>query len=85
MSAVNEALNEIYLESQDFEKLRDSIKNYNSFESFELAADLAKNDNLECRRISSLLYRKNKKFKESIQLSKKDSLYKDAMETVHES
>jgi len=40
---------------------------------------------LECRRISSLLYRKGKKFQKSIEISKKDDLHKDAMETVAES
>ena len=32
-----------------------------------------------------MLYRKNKKYQKSIELSKKDELYKDAMETVAES
>ena len=40
---------------------------------------------LECRRIAALLYRKNKKYNKSINLSKKDDLYQDAMETVAES
>jgi clathrin heavy chain len=40
---------------------------------------------LECRRIASLLYRKNKKYQKSIDLSKNDGMYRDAMETVAES
>jgi len=40
ISAVNEALNEIYLENEDFEALRNSIKEYDSFESLSLANDL---------------------------------------------
>lgn len=40
ISAVNEALNEIYLENEDFEALRNSIKEYDSFESMQLASDL---------------------------------------------
>ena len=40
---------------------------------------------LECRRISALLYRKGKSYKKSIEISKKDDLYQDAMETVAES
>jgi len=40
ISAVNEALNEIYLENEDFEALRNSIKEYTSFESLSLANDL---------------------------------------------
>lgn len=37
ISAVNEALNDIYLENEDFEALRNSIKEYDSFESTNLA------------------------------------------------
>jgi len=85
ISAVNEALNEIYLENEDFESLRSSIEEYDSFESLELAHSLEKHELLECRRISSLLFRKGKKFQKSIEISKKDDLHKDAMETVAES
>lgn len=85
ISAVNEALNEVYLENQDFESLRTSIKEYDSFESMQLAQDLENHELLECRRIAALLYRKGKKFQKSIDISKKDELFKDAMETVAES
>jgi len=61
-SAVNEAMNEIYLEREDYESLRASIKDYDSFESLQLAADLETHNLIECRRISALLYRKAKKF-----------------------
>jgi len=50
-----------------------------------LANDLENHQLLECRRIAALLYRKNKKYQKSIELSKKDDLHKDAMETVAES
>ena len=85
ISAVNEALNDIYLENEDFESLRASIQDYDSFESLQLAQDLENHQLLECRRISSLLYRKGKKYQKSIAISKKDDLHKDAMETVAES
>jgi len=85
IAAVNEALNEIYLEKQDYEALRHSIKDFDSFESVQLAGELEMHDLLECRRISALLYRKNKRYQKSIDISKKDCLYKDAMETVAES
>lgn len=62
ISAVNEALNEIYLENEDYESLRQSIKEYDSFESLKLASDLERHELLECRRIAALLYRKNKRF-----------------------
>lgn len=50
-----------------------------------MASDLENHELLECRRISALLFRKNKRYKKSIQISQKDELYKDAMETVAES
>lgn len=84
-SAVNEALNEIYLEKQDYASLRQSIKDYDSFELNQLAQELESHELLDCRRISALLYRKNKKYKKSIDVSKKDELFQDAMETVAES
>lgn len=85
IAAVNEALNEIYLEKQDYSSLRNSIKDYDSFESIQLASELENHELLDCRRISALLYRKNRKYKKSIDVSKKDELFQDAMETVAES
>lgn len=85
IAAVNEALNEIYLEKSDYESLRASIKDFDSFESIQLASDLETHELLDCRRISALLYRKNKRYQKSLEISKKDELYKDAMETVAES
>jgi clathrin heavy chain len=34
---VNEALNQIYLDSEDFESLRESVTNYESFDQLQLA------------------------------------------------
>jgi len=42
-------------------------------------------DNPQFRRISSLIYRTNKKFNESIELSKRDKQYRDCVETALES
>merc|ERR1711957_854720 len=72
-------------DNEDFDSLRTSIKEYDSFESNTLAGELESHELLDCRRISALLFRKNKKFSKSIEISKKDELYKDAMETVAES
>lgn len=85
IGAVNEALNEIYLEKQDYNSLRHSIKEFDSFESVQLAQSLENHELLDCRRISALLYRKNKRYQKSIDVSKKDQQFKDAMETVAES
>ena len=51
----------------------------------DLASGLETHELLDCRRIAALLYRKNKKYNKSIEMSKKDDLYQDAMETVAES
>lgn len=83
--AVNDALNQLYLEIGDFEALRESIANYDSIDAIGLAKQIEGNDNPEFRRISALIYRKNKKFQESINASKGDKQYRDAIETAQES
>lgn len=40
---------------------------------------------MEMRRIAALVYKKNKRYKASIELSKLDKMYKDAMETARDS
>ena len=85
IAAVNEALNSLYLEKQDYKSLEQSIKSYDSFESGELAYQLENHELIDCRRISALLYRKNQKYKKSIEVSIKDDMFKDAMESVSES
>ncbi len=40
---------------------------------------------MQVRRIAALIYKNNKRFKQSIELSKQDSRFKDAMETVRDS
>ena len=83
--AVNDALNQIYLEIEDYEALRASILNFDSIDAIGLAKQIEGSDHPEFRRISSLIYRKNKKFKESIELSINDSHFRDAIETAQES
>lgn len=85
ISAVNEALNEIYVENEDHENLKQSIMEYDNFESLNLAQRLENHELLDFRRIAAIIYRKNKKFSKSIEISKKDELWKDAIETVSES
>lgn len=70
--AINEALNETYLHDEDAQALRNSITNYENFEQLKLAAKLENHDLKEMRRLASLLYRRNKKFAKSLELSKKD-------------
>jgi clathrin heavy chain len=74
--AVNDALNQLYLEIGDFEALRESIANYESIDAIGLAKQIEGHDSPEFRRISALIYRRNKKFQESINASKTDKQYK---------
>ena len=85
VAAVNEALNEIYVENEDYEALRSSITEYDNFESLNLAQQIENHELLEFRRIAAIIYRKNGKWDKSIGISKKDELWKDAIETVAES
>jgi len=83
--AVNDALNSLYLENEDFDALRNSISTYGSIDSISLAKSMQMHDNPQFRRISSLIYRTNKKYNESIELSKRDKQYRDCVETALES
>lgn len=78
--AVNDALNNLYLEIEDFEALRDSISKYESIDALGLAKKIEGHDNEEFRRISALIFRKNKKYDKSIELSKQDRQYRVSSE-----
>lgn len=81
-AAVNDALNELYVEEGNFRDLRVSIETYSEFDWQKLASETEKHTLLEFRRIAAMLYRLNSKFEQSIELSKKDKLWKDVMETA---
>ncbi|KAL3681952.1 hypothetical protein R1sor_024908 [Riccia sorocarpa] len=85
VSAVNEALNELYVEEEDYDRLRDSIDLYDNFDQIGLAQKVEKHELLEMRRIAAYIYKKAGRWKQSVALSKKDNLYKDAMETTSQS
>ena len=82
---VNEALNEIFVEEEDPESLKNSILEFSSFDQIPLAKKIENHPLLEFRRISALVYRANKKYNESIEISKKLEFYKDAIDTALES
>ena len=82
MKSVNEALNTIYIEEEDFEKLAASVTHYTNFDQLELAGSLQRHELLEMRRVAGMLYNKNKRYQQAMELSKKDKLYKDAMQTA---
>jgi len=74
LSKINEALNDLYIEEEDFSKLRDSIKHEN-FNQLDLAKKLESHFLLEFRRISAHLFRINKQYASSIDISKKKIIY----------
>ncbi|KAK7420981.1 Clathrin heavy chain [Neonectria magnoliae] len=79
---VNEAVNDLLIEEEDYKTLRDSVQNYDNYDAVELAARLEKHDLIFFRQIAANIYRKNKRWEKSIALSKQDKLYKDAIETA---
>uniref|UniRef100_A0A3B4DMQ1 Clathrin heavy chain n=1 Tax=Pygocentrus nattereri TaxID=42514 RepID=A0A3B4DMQ1_PYGNA len=83
--AVNEALNSLLTEEEDFQGLRASIDAYDNFDSISLAQKLEQHELIEFRRIAAYLYKINQRWAQSIQLCKKDNLYKDAMQYAAES
>uniref|UniRef100_A0A803M3V8 Clathrin heavy chain n=1 Tax=Chenopodium quinoa TaxID=63459 RepID=A0A803M3V8_CHEQI len=85
VSAVNEALNEIYVEEEDYDRLRESIDLHDNFDQIGLAQKIEKHELLEMRRVAAYIYKKAGRWKQSIALSKKDKHYRDAMETCSQS
>ncbi|CAE7658439.1 unnamed protein product [Symbiodinium sp. KB8] len=85
LTAVNEAINDTYIECEDFAALRESINAHDAFDQLDLAKRLSKHDLLEFRRIAALLYKRNKRFESSIDLSKSDNMVQDAVEAAAES
>jgi len=79
ITAVNDAVNELYIEEEDYDGLRNSIEHFSNFEQIKLASVLEKHDLLEFRRIASYLYQLNNQFDEAIEISKRDKLYRDAI------
>jgi clathrin heavy chain len=82
---VNNALNQLYVEEQLVDKLRRSIDEYDQFDQLGLAQQLEAHERLEFRRIAAYIYKKNQRWAQSLELSKQDKLYKDAMETTSDS
>ena len=79
---VNEALNEVLVAEGSLDELETSIDSYDNFDQFALARTLEKHELIQLRRISATLFRRNGKYEQAIEVSKKDSLYRDAIESV---
>jgi clathrin heavy chain len=82
LQAVNDALNELFVEEGNFRDLRVSIETYSEYDWQALSKSTESHKLLEFRRIAATLYRLNGKYEQSIELSKKDKLWKDVMETA---
>ncbi|EPX72143.1 clathrin heavy chain Chc1 [Schizosaccharomyces octosporus yFS286] len=85
IEAVNNAYNDLLIEMEDYQSLQDSIDNYDRFDAIALARRLEKHTLLEFRRIAAYIYRKNGRWIQSIELSKQDRFYKDAIITARDS
>eukprot|EP00118_Oscarella_pearsei_P024527 m.306251 g.306251 ORF g.306251 m.306251 type:complete len:1689 (+) comp41084_c0_seq1:100-5166(+) len=83
--AVNEALNGLLIEEEEYQGLRNSIDAFDNFDNIALAQRLEKHELLEFRRIGAYLYKGNNRWKQSVELCKKDRLYRDAMTYSSES
>jgi clathrin heavy chain len=82
---VNEALNELFIDDEDYIGLKTSIDAFDNFDNIALAQRLEKHELIEFRRIAAYLYKGNNRWKQSVELCKKDKLFKDAMEYACES
>jgi clathrin heavy chain len=78
---VNNALNDLLIEEEDYKTLRDSVNNHDNYDPVDLAQRLEKHELVFFRQIAADIYRKNKRWEKSIALSKQDKLFKDAIET----
>lgn len=56
--------------------LRTSIDAYDNFDNISLAQRLEKHELIEFRRIAAYLFKGNNRWKQSVELCKKDRLYK---------
>jgi len=79
---VNEAINNLLVEEENYEALRESIADYDNFDQIQLAQLLQKHELLEFRRIAAQLYRRNQRWTTSMELSKQDTLWQDAMDSA---
>lgn len=79
---VNDAINDLLIEEEDYKTLRDSVENYDNYDPVDLASRLEKHELVFFRQIAASIHRKNKRWEKSISLSKQDKLFKDAIETA---
>merc|ERR1711907_143966 len=76
---------ELYVEAGDYESVRKSVETYDNVDLLKLAQELEKHELVEFRRLAAFVFKKKGKHSNSVELSKADGMYKDAMETAAES
>ena len=81
--AINEALNNLLIDEEDYQGLRTSIDAFDNFDNIALAQKLEKHELIEFRRIAAYLYKGNNRWKQSVELCKKDRLFKVRLLRVH--
>lgn len=85
VQVINEALNDVLIEEEDYNALRTSIETYTAFEPVTLAKRLERHELLEFRRIAAILYKAKGKWGQAIELFKADKQYQEAMVAAAES
>ncbi|KAH9275316.1 hypothetical protein BASA83_002084 [Batrachochytrium salamandrivorans] len=81
-AAVNAAYNDLLIEQEDFNTLRDSVDSFDNLDHVGLAQRLEKHELLEFRRVAASLYQTKRKFKLALGIYKRDGLFADAIETA---
>merc|ERR1719409_1441174 len=82
---VNDALYELYVQEEDHESLGAAVVEYTNFDAIEMAQQCEKHGLLQFRRIGAMLYKRSKKWAQSIVLSKQDKVWDEAIDTAAES
>ena len=64
------------IEEEDYEGLRKSIDSFQNFDTIALAQQLERHELLEFRRIGAYLYKGNNRWAQSVELCKRDMLFR---------
>ena len=76
LAAVNEAVNELLIEEEDYDALRESITTYDNYDQLGLATQLEQHELTEFRRIAAHIYKANLRWRKAVALAQQDHLYK---------
>lgn len=71
------------IDEEDYQGLRTSIDAFDNFDNIALAQKLEKHELIEFRRIAAYLYKGNNRWKQSVELCKKDRLFKVRLNRVY--